>query len=91
VVIADESHCIKSFKAQRTKAIVPLLKSARRAILLTGTPAISRPIELFTQIDAVAPGKFGKKTAYEKRYCDGKRSRFGWQVWKLSCAQVLVA
>lgn len=37
VVIADESHNLKSGKAQRTKSILPILKAATRAILLSGT------------------------------------------------------
>ena len=38
-----------AWQAQRTKQTVPLLEAARRAVLLTGTPALSRPKELFTQ------------------------------------------
>ncbi len=36
VIIADESHTIKSWKAKRTSHLQPLLKDARRCILLTG-------------------------------------------------------
>lgn len=35
---------------QRTKATVPLIKEARRAILLSGTPALNNPKELFQQV-----------------------------------------
>lgn len=42
-------------QSERCKETVPLLKQAKRAILLTGTPALSRPIELFTQLDALLP------------------------------------
>lgn len=37
VIIGDESHNLKNSKAQRTKAILPLLKATKRAILLSGT------------------------------------------------------
>lgn len=43
MVVLDESHYIKDHSAQRTKATVPLLKAARRVILLTGTPALNKP------------------------------------------------
>jgi hypothetical protein len=43
VVVADESHFLKNDKAQRTKATLPLIKRATRAVLLTGTPATNRP------------------------------------------------
>lgn len=55
VVICDESHYIKNPKAQRTKALVPLIQQSRRAILLSGTPALSRPIDLYPQISALSP------------------------------------
>ena len=79
VVIADESHFMKSSKAARTKACLPLLQKARRAILLSGTPALSRPEELFTQIKAVdyklVPGGFHK---FGLRYCNATQNRFGF-------------
>eukprot|EP00741_Cyanophora_paradoxa_P021760 tig00000241_g21003.t1 len=71
VIIADESHALKNYKTKRTKAILPMLKSARRAILLTGTPALSRPSELFCQLQAVRPDLFHEFQAFADRYCGG--------------------
>lgn len=53
VVIADESHFLKNSTAKRTQMIVPLLHKARRAILLSGTPALNNPTELYEQINAI--------------------------------------
>ena len=50
MVIADESHYLKSGDTLRTKTLTPIIKSAKRAILITGTPALSRPMELFPQV-----------------------------------------
>ena len=50
---------------------MPLLQNAARAILLSGTPALSRPSELFTQISAVNPKLFTNFVQYGKRYCAG--------------------
>ena len=50
MVIADESHYLKSGDTLRTKALTPIIKSAKRAVLITGTPALSRPMELFPQV-----------------------------------------
>lgn len=77
VVVCDESHFLKDPKAQRTKAVTPLLKAARRAICLTGTPALSRPVELYSQVEALRPNVFTKFTEFAQRYCSG--ARFGWQ------------
>jgi len=77
VVVCDESHFLKDSKAQRTKAVVPLLKNAKRALCLTGTPALSRPVEIFSQAEALRPMVFTKFGEFAARYCAG--SRFGWQ------------
>ena len=55
VVVADECHYLKNPGARRTKAILPMLQKARRAVLLSGTPALSRPGELFSQLNALDP------------------------------------
>uniref|UniRef100_A0A5S6Q5V4 Helicase ATP-binding domain-containing protein n=1 Tax=Trichuris muris TaxID=70415 RepID=A0A5S6Q5V4_TRIMR len=54
IIIMDECHNIKNFKTRRYQAAHNLLKTARRALLLSGTPALSKPSELFTQISCVA-------------------------------------
>ena len=59
VVILDESHYIKNPSARRTENVVDIVKKAKRKILLTGTPALARPSELFSQIDSVLPGNVG--------------------------------
>lgn len=46
VVIVDESHYMKSRTAARSKILLPLVQKARRAVLLTGTPALGRPEEV---------------------------------------------
>lgn len=49
---------MKSIKTKRTKAALELVAKMRRVILLSGTPALSRPAELFTQIKAVQSNLF---------------------------------
>jgi SNF2 family DNA or RNA helicase len=48
-VIADESHYLKEKNSQRTQLALQLLQNAKRLLLLSGTPALSRPVELWTQ------------------------------------------
>jgi SWI/SNF-related matrix-associated actin-dependent regulator 1 of chromatin subfamily A len=78
VVIADECHSLKNHKAARSKVCLPLLKTSKRAILLSGTPALSRPSELYTQVDAVAPQLFPSFIQFGVRYCNGHQGHFGW-------------
>ncbi|KAM9248881.1 SWI/SNF-related matrix-associated actin-dependent regulator of chromatin subfamily A-like protein 1 isoform 4-T7 [Dugong dugon] len=78
VVIVDESHFLKNSKTARCRAAMPILKVAKRVILLSGTPAMSRPAELYTQIIAVKPTFFPQFHAFGLRYCDAKRQPWGW-------------
>ncbi|XP_077927422.1 SWI/SNF-related matrix-associated actin-dependent regulator of chromatin subfamily A-like protein 1 isoform X2 [Halichoerus grypus] len=74
----DESHFLKNIKTARCRAAMPLLKVAKRVILLSGTPAMSRPAELYTQIIGVRPTFFPQFHAFGLRYCDAKRQPWGW-------------
>nr|XP_056717146.1 DNA annealing helicase and endonuclease ZRANB3 [Euleptes europaea] len=77
VVVVDESHYMKTRNAARSKILLPVVQNAVRAILLTGTPALGRPEELFMQLEALCPGKFGTWTEYAKKYCDARVRFFG--------------
>nr|XP_054492509.1 SWI/SNF-related matrix-associated actin-dependent regulator of chromatin subfamily A-like protein 1 isoform X2 [Agelaius phoeniceus] len=78
VVIVDESHFLKNTKTARCQAAMPLLKAAKRVILLSGTPAMSRPAELYTQIAAVQPSFFPLFHSFGLRYCDARKMPWGW-------------
>lgn len=71
VVIADESHFLKNAQAKRTTASLPVIKKAEYALLLSGTPALSRPIELFKQLEALYPNVYKNVHEYGNRYCKG--------------------
>ncbi|XAR56931.1 Calcium/calmodulin-dependent protein kinase [Bertholletia excelsa] len=71
VVIADESHFLKNAQAKRTTASLPVLQKAQYVILLSGTPALSRPIELFKQLEALYPDVYKNVHEYGNRYCKG--------------------
>ena len=77
VVIADESHYLKNGQAKRTMAIVPVMRSAKRSILLTGTPALARPIELFNLLNCLDPTLFPNYLEYAKWYCAAHQGAFG--------------
>ncbi|KAJ3683921.1 hypothetical protein LUZ60_014148 [Juncus effusus] len=71
IVIADESHFLKNGQAKRTTAALPVLQKADYAVLLSGTPALSRPIELFKQLQALHPEVYKNLKEYGERYCKG--------------------
>ncbi|KAG2387345.1 hypothetical protein C9374_001677 [Naegleria lovaniensis] len=81
LIIGDESHMIKNDDSKRAKNILPLLKTSKRVILISGTASPSRPIELFTQMKALLSSQKGKatllkKTQFGERYCDLKSTYF---------------
>ena len=95
-LICDEAHYLKNVETARTKAVLGnLLKSkadqepAERMLeatyvwLLTGSPILNHPIDLYPLLRAVDPDAthmpmlmsfFG----FRKRYCDPKKRRWGW-------------
>ena len=75
--ILDECHMIKESTTQRYKNVAKLAGKAARLILVSGTPAMSRPIELFTQLKLLMPKIFSNKNKYETRYCDPKDTIWG--------------
>lgn len=88
-VIADESHNLKEKTSQRCQLALPLLMSAKRLLLLSGTPALARPVELWAQLHCIDQDLFGSYTSYTKTYCNARRGRFGWDVSGLSNADEL--
>lgn len=77
VVVVDESQNIKEGRSQRTKAVVGLCKAARRVVLLSGTPALNRATELYTQLEALLPAQMPSFTQFAERYCIKEVQRFG--------------
>lgn len=60
-VIFDESHKLKSPQAKRTKQAIKLADLARYRLILTGTPVLNTPVDLFAQFRVMDGGElFGK-------------------------------
>jgi SWI/SNF-related matrix-associated actin-dependent regulator 1 of chromatin subfamily A len=83
VLICDEAHYLKSLDAKRTKAILGTGKddtpciASRYLWLLTGTPILNRPVELYPLLRAINPIEFNSFKDYTNRYCDPKTTRDG--------------
>lgn len=60
-------------QAQCTKNIVPLLSRAKRAVLISGTPAMSKPAELMPQLKSLLPSYKFSNTEFAERYCVGDK------------------
>lgn len=67
MVAADEAHYLKNYKAQRTKAFQKIVTNSH--MMLTGTPLLNNPSELWVMLDRVAPGKWGTYWQFVRRHC----------------------
>ncbi|KAI2499107.1 annealing helicase [Fragilaria crotonensis] len=76
VLICDEAHYLKSLTTKRTLTVLGNGKQATPGIhaeytwLLTGTPVLNRPIELYPLLRAIAPDQFADFDAFANRYCN---------------------
>lgn len=76
-IIGDEAHMIKTPSAKRTKAFRFIALNVPNVVLLTGTPLLSRPSELFSLLNIIDPKTWTSYYSYVRRYCDAKQTRFG--------------
>jgi hypothetical protein len=88
MLVVDEAHNLRNAKAKRTTNILgckgrdgsydvePI--PAKRLVLMTGTPIVNRPVELWPLISAVNPAKFDNFFSYGKRYCGASNNGYGW-------------
>ena len=78
-VIFDESHYMKKPKSQRTEASIYIGGLWEYKMLISGTPMVSGPADLATQLDCLCLlGLFGGDTKFYRRYCDPVKTRYGW-------------
>ncbi|KAI5185142.1 SWI/SNF-related matrix-associated actin-dependent regulator of chromatin subfamily A-like protein 1 [Nematocida homosporus] len=68
MAVVDESHRLMNQTSKRSMALVPFLTSIDHVILLSGTPALSRPSELYAQIKIICPSLY-QEHEYHERYC----------------------
>lgn len=79
ILIMDEAHYIKNSKSKRTKEALKYAQVALAVFLLTGTPVLNRPMELFTLLQAIQHPITLKPNAwyvYARRYCGGRNVEF---------------
>ena len=88
-IIADEAHYLKSQDAKRTKCLIPIIQKSKRVLLLTGTPILSKPVELYPLLTMIRPDLFHNFKIYGNRYCDPKANFFGVDWTGSSCAKEL--
>lgn len=73
-MIVDESHRCKDTKTQQAKIVLKIAQGKNVRILLTGTPVVNKPIDLFPQLAILGRLQhFGGGKVFRNRYCEGGR------------------
>lgn len=67
--IADEAHYIKGAKTIRSKVTLEIVEGLRYVFMLTGTPLMNRPAELFNLLKGIGHPLGKARTTFTKRYC----------------------
>lgn len=75
-LILDEAHYVKNRTAKRTKAVQKIAAGVPYVLALSGTPLVSRPMELYTALGLVRPSLFPSRYQFGMRYCDPRPNRW---------------
>ncbi len=78
LMIVDEATMIKGYSAQRTKRAVVLSRYINSILLLTGTPIINSPQDLFVPLNIIDYDRFNSFFKFVHRFCDPIRQTWGW-------------
>lgn len=78
-LIVDECHFIKSQSAIRSKVVKAISRDIPCVIMLTGTPVLSRPIEIFNVLTIIDPKVWNNYYSFATKYCEGKQGYWGFE------------
>jgi SWI/SNF-related matrix-associated actin-dependent regulator 1 of chromatin subfamily A len=78
-IVLDEAHYVKSPKAMRTKVAKTLVHAGiQHVLLLSGTPFMNNPGELFSLLNLLDPVGFSNYYSYAIKYCGAFKSDGMW-------------
>ena len=80
-LVFDEAHYLKNHRSKRHRYSLELVRSVDDDVsvhLLTGTPLMSRPRDLFPLLQLARHALGRSFVSFAKRYCDGYKGDYGW-------------
>jgi SNF2 family DNA or RNA helicase len=79
MAVVDESTCIKSHKAKRTKAMMRVGRMCDYRRILTGTPLTKGPLDIYAQAEFLEPGMLGFSgfLSFKNYFANVRRVEFG--------------
>lgn len=78
LIVGDEVQYSSTPNAKRSKAFRKLCKGVKHVIGLSGTPLTNRPSELWHPIHVIRPDLFPNFRTYAERYCNPRKTFWGW-------------
>ena len=77
LLVGDEVQAISNPDSQRATAFKSLSEIIPHCIGMSGTPAMSKPLQFWTLLSIVEPSRFKNFYFYKNRYCDPQTNEFG--------------
>lgn len=77
LLVGDEVQAIGNPQSLRAKAFVELSRSIPHLIGMSGTPAMSKPLQFYTLLNIVEPSIFRNYYSFANRYCDPQTDGYG--------------
>lgn len=88
IVIFDEGHLAKNYKAQRTQKVTQLSKNVAKVWVLTGTPLMNRPFDLWGVMCAFGMYPLGGFNKFVSLF-NGSYSQYGGYEFGLPTQEVV--
>lgn len=79
-LILDESQHFRNRKSQQSRAAFVLAYDADRVFLLTGTPIMKDPDDLFMQLRLMDPVTFSSYWQFVNTYCTFEQNGYGYKI-----------
>ncbi|MGJ0689984.1 DEAD/DEAH box helicase [Veillonella seminalis] len=77
-LVFDECHVLKNDKSIRSKVALKLSKAIPYKVLMSGTPMLNRPKELWSQIEILGwQSRFGGIARFHDLYCGARMTDWG--------------
>lgn len=75
----DEAHNLSNRSAKRTKAAKRLSRLTTKVIGISGTPLMNRPADFWPILNIIRPELYPSWQAFAWKFCDPKKTRWGWE------------
>lgn len=78
IIIVDEGQYCTNRHAKRTRLVKELCRGAPHVLILSGTPLVNRPSELWPLLNILRPDKYKAFHPFAEAYCQPRLKPWGW-------------